>query len=635
VTINCARSRRAARQLGRRVQHVDAGRVAFARNAVEHRPGRGVQGVQRTTSTPSQAHKAQLRRVDHSAQLTEVTSRRCAVDERGQSRAHRDPVPEQRLRRTAGMSTSGMGSARYRAQRRATAATGSDRRRAVEAGERERSRADGPSRNTESEGVASRLPVPPDRPSPKALSQILVHAIVAPRQGRVPPQPGGRDPTRPSRPTARPPIRGRRAEAAGWPGVDSPSGPGPPRTPLARRRRTAPPRPTIASGGGGGSRKPAAVADRPTTFSPAQPAPSPAPKPGAGVTGVGAGAERSSTVSVESATRSLSVARRRCSESRSASRRASSDSTATTSPIDVAWASNARTRVTLACWVATRGCRSTTCSVASSARARRPEHDARRGEVVDQPVQACGGTRTTSHAPVPSTCSRRRPARRGDRGAHAAGAGGRVGPRAGGWAVRTTSADRRGGAPGAGARSPRRTARRCRSSAAARSRLRDAHLQGRARLPARRRPTRSAAPCRPRRSPGDTAASTPEQRHSTVAVTTYRRSHPAHTALVPLVREGRKRRRGRLAGAGHDPVAGGASSAEQVLERRQVRPPTRRGRSATRTPPDRRGEASSSSVLKSPSAASTPAPRPVDLVRLSPPPAPRATRWMSPTRSST
>ena len=78
------------------------------------------------------------------------------------------------------------------------------------------------------------------------------------------------------------------------------------------------------------------------------------------------GAFSTSTTSVDSATWSLSALSLPVSESRSASRRVSSDSIATTSPIERASDSSARTRSTLARWLATRAPRSTTSSVAST-----------------------------------------------------------------------------------------------------------------------------------------------------------------------------------------------------------------------------------------------------------------------------
>ena len=224
----------------------------------------------------------------------------------------------------------------------------------------------------------------------------------------------GRDPPRPGRPTADAPDPA--AERVGERGVargpTPPSGPGPPRPPAgdagpaAHRPTQTSPRST-ATTGRNGSRKPTAVA-RPTRhLQPAPPGGQPGEEAGRRRSPGSAPGARSSTVSVDSATRSLRAASRRCSESRSASRRASSDSTRPTSPIDVAWASSARTRSTLACWVATRLSRSTTCSVASSACGRTGRARAGRGEVVDQPVQP--GRRAPGR---PATRRWRRPAPR-------------------------------------------------------------------------------------------------------------------------------------------------------------------------------------------------------------------------------
>ena len=117
-------------------------------------------------------------------------------------------------------------------------------------------------------------------------------------------------------------------------------------------------------------------------------------RPGTGTDGV-----RRSTVSVDSATWSRSAASRLVSESSSASRRASSDSMATMSPIDVAWASSARTRATLACWLATRASRSTTSSVASSTWPVRAVTVPNAATSSTSRSRASAGTRSTSQPP--------------------------------------------------------------------------------------------------------------------------------------------------------------------------------------------------------------------------------------------
>ena len=291
--------------------------------------------------------------------------------------------------------------------------------------------------------------LPTTQATRSAQRRDLVADLRSCHRGRLgkagcPPQP--RWPRSPRGPTGRPrdapdpAVDGWRT--AGWPGVRFP--PPDPGHPASAPRADAPPTPRPRHREQRQEREQEAGRRRQPDADDLQPGP-PGTQPGAepGRGSAGAGSARGPQLDGQRRQRDpvlAGSARRRCNESRSASRRASSDSTATMSPIDVAWAEQRPHPRDAGLLGGDAAVEVDDLLRGVLGPARPAEHGAGGGEVVDEPVQAGGGHPDDQpRAGAVDLLLGDDPARRGDRGAHAAGGGGGSATWRVSWAVRTTS----------------------------------------------------------------------------------------------------------------------------------------------------------------------------------------------------